>query len=69
MCIRDSPHPTGLSDGERAYLIALIEGDAYLRASAVAEAARSEDLLVDAINEALFDQMGDTVLELSLIHI
>lgn len=59
----EHPHPTGLSDGERAYLIALIEGDAHLRASAVAEAARSEDLLVDAINEALFDQMGDTVLE------
>ncbi len=63
LAVSEHPHPTGLSDGERAYLIALIEGDAHLRASAVAEAARSEDLLVDAINEALFDQMGDTVLE------
>ena len=44
-----------------AYLAALLADDARSRT----EAARgtSEDLLVDAINEAAFDLVGDTVVE------
>lgn len=60
-----SVHPEGtvLSDCERIYLLALIEDDPSRRATAISESGRSEDLLVDAINEALFDLVGDTVLE------
>ncbi len=32
-------------------------------AAAVAASGRSEDMLVDAVNEALFDLIGDTALE------
>ncbi len=35
------------------------------RTSAVAHSGQSEDMLVDTINEALFDLVGDTVIEFS----
>lgn len=58
--------PTGdgaLTDPQRAYLAALLDGDATAAAGALKAAGTSEDMLVDAVNEALFDLVGDTVLE------
>ena len=46
-----------------AYLRALLEQNAAQTASAVAQSGKSEDMLVDNINEALFDLVGDTVIE------
>ena len=46
-----------------AYLRALLEQNAAQTASAVAQSGKSEDMLVDSINEALFDLVGDTVIE------
>ena len=46
-----------------AYLRALLEQDAAQAASAVERSGKSEDMLVDNINEALFDLVGDTVIE------
>ena len=46
-----------------AYLRALLEQNAAQAASAVAQSGKSEDMLVDSINEALFDLVGDTVVE------
>ena len=46
-----------LSPEQAAYLRALLDGKQAQTADA------SEDLLVDAINEALFEQIGDTVIE------
>ena len=46
-----------------AYLRALLEQNAAQAASAVAQSGKSEDMLVDSINEALFDLVGDTVIE------
>ena len=46
-----------LSEGERAYLTGLLDGCGELPAGV------SEDMLVDAINEKLFDVVGDTVIE------
>lgn len=45
------------------YLRALLEQNAARAASAVAQSGKSEDMLVDSINEALFDLVGDTVIE------
>lgn len=45
------------------YLRALLEQNATQAASAVAQSGKSEDMLVDSINEALFDLVGDTVIE------
>ena len=45
------------------YLRALLEQNAAQAASAVARSDQSEDMLVDSINEALFDLVGDTVIE------
>lgn len=52
-----------LSPAQAAYLQALLCGDATAQASAIQAANTSEDLLVDAINDALFDEIGDTVIE------
>ena len=55
--------PEGGADGgpldpaQLAYLAALLDG------GAPPATAISEDLLVDAVNEALFDLIGDTVIE------
>ena len=46
-----------LSEGERTYLLGLLEGHAEVPAGV------SEDMLVDTINEKLFDMVGDTVIE------
>ena len=52
-----------LSPSQSAYLRALVSGNAAAASAASRAAGTSEDLLVDAINEALFDQVGDTVIE------
>lgn len=54
---------TALDPAVEAYLRALLEQNAARAASAVAQSGKSEDMLVDSINEALFDLVGDTVIE------
>lgn len=66
-----APAPTpadtasALDPAAEAYLRALLEQNADQTASAVAQSGKSEDMLVDSINEALFDLVGDTVIEFS----
>lgn len=48
-----------------AYLRALLEHNAVQAESAVVQSEQSEDMLVDTINETLFDLVGDTVIEFS----
>lgn len=52
-----------LAPAAEDYLRALLEQNAAQAASAVARSDQSEDMLVDSINEALFDLVGDTVIE------
>lgn len=54
-----------LAPAADAYLRALLEHNAVQAKSAVAQSGQSEDMLVDTINEALFDLVGDTVIEFS----
>ena len=54
---------SALAPAAENYLRALLEQNAAQAASAVARSGQSEDMLVDSINEALFDLMGDTVIE------
>ena len=54
---------SALAPGAEDYLRALLEQNAAQAASAVARSGQSEDMLVDSINEALFDLVGDTVIE------
>lgn len=54
---------TELVPAAAAYLRALLEQNTAQTASAVAQSGKSEDMLVDSINEALFDLVGDTVIE------
>ena len=54
---------SALAPAADAYLRALLEQNAAQVASAVAQSGKSEDMLVDSINEALFDLVGDTVIE------
>lgn len=54
-----------LAPAADAYLRALLEHNAVQAESAVVQSGQSEDMLVDAINEALFDLVGDTVIEFS----
>ncbi len=54
-----------LAPAADAYLRALLEHNAVQAKSAVAQSRQSEDMLVDTINEALFDLVGDTVIEFS----
>ena len=54
---------SALDPAADAYLRALLEQNAAQTASAVAQSGKSEDMLVDSINEALFDLVGDTVIE------
>ena len=54
---------TELAPAATAYLRALLEQNAAQATSAVAHSDQSEDMLVDSINEALFDLVGDTVIE------
>lgn len=64
-----APAPTpadtvsALDPAANAYLRALLEQNAAQTASAVAQSGKNEDMLVDSINEALFDLVGDTVIE------
>ena len=66
-----APAPTpadaasALDPAADAYLRALLEHNAVQAESAVVQSGQSEDMLVDTINEALFDLVGDTVIEFS----
>ena len=59
----DIPAPADrpLDDRQAAFLQALLDGDRA--AAATACAGTSEDILADEVNEALFDLVGDTVIE------
>ena len=54
---------SALAPAAEDYLRALLEQNAAQAASAVEKSGQSEDMLVDSINETLFDLMGDTVIE------
>lgn len=54
---------TELAPAATAYLRALLEQNAAQAKSTVERSSQSEDMLVDSINEALFDLVGDTVIE------
>lgn len=54
---------SALAPAAEDYLRALLEQNAAQAASAVKKSGQSEDMLVDSINEALFDLTGDTVIE------
>lgn len=54
-----------LAPAANAYLRALLEHNAVQAESAVVQSEQSEDMLVDTINETLFDLVGDTVIEFS----
>lgn len=62
-----TPMPAGtasaLAHAAEDYLRALLGQNAAQAASAVERSGQSEDMLVDSINEALFDLVGDTVIE------
>ena len=64
-----APAPTpadtasALDPAADAFLRALLEQNAAQTTSAVAKSGKSEDMLVDSINEALFDLVDDTVIE------
>ena len=57
------PEAPRLTPPQRAYVEALLAGDAPAAADAIDRSHMSEDMLVDAVNEALFDLVGDTVIE------
>lgn len=59
----DAGATNGLSPDAAAYLRALVEGDGNAADAAIKRASASEDILVDTINEALFELVGDTVIE------
>lgn len=60
----EAPETEGpLSNAQVTYLQALIFQDAPARKAAIDAIGCSEDMLVDAINEACFDLIGDTVIE------
>ena len=52
-----------LAPAADAFLRALLEQNAAQATSAVVQSGQSEDMLVDSINESLFDLVGDTVIE------
>lgn len=54
---------SALAPAAEDYLRALLEQNAAKAVSAVARSGQSEDMLVDSINETLFDLVGDTVIE------
>ena len=59
----DNARQDPFSTEQRQYLAALLDNDAE-KAQAVLDAAgTSEDILVDVINEAAFDIVGDTIIE------
>ena len=52
-----------LDANQAQYLTALLASDAAARTQALSLVSTSEDMMVDAINEALFDLLGDTAIE------
>lgn len=52
-----------LAPAADAFLRALLKRNTAQATLAVAQSGKSEDMLVDSINEALFDLVGDTVIE------
>ncbi len=58
-----APQMAGLGNAASAYLRALLTCDRAAMSMAAEDSGRSEDILVDTINEALFDAVGDTVVE------
>lgn len=52
-----------LAPAADAFLRALLERNTAQATLAVAQSGKSEDMLVDSINETLFDLVGDTVIE------
>lgn len=52
-----------LAPAADAFLSALLERNTAQATLAAAQSGKSEDMLVDSINEALFDLVGDTVIE------
>lgn len=59
-----APAPGPLDAQEAAWLSCLLEGASSTEREEAARAAGlSEDMLADAVNEALFDLVGDTVIE------
>ena len=62
--VAEHTHQTaGLDPSEVGYLRALLEKDQAGAAEIAKEKYGSEDMLVDAVNEVLFDLVGDTVIE------
>lgn len=59
----EGPSDSPLSPAQAAYLQALLTEDEDAKTEAVNHAGISEDMLVDAINEVLFDLLGDTAIE------
>ena len=55
----DAPGPAGLTAQELAFVRGLLAGDAAVPPGPVG----SLDMLVDAVNERLFDELGDTAVE------
>ena len=52
-----------MTPGQESYLRFLAEGDAPGARDALQVLGTSEDMAVDAINDALFDLIGDTTIE------
>ena len=52
-----------LDANQTQYLTALLASDTAARAHALSAVSTSEDMMVDAINGALFDLLGDTAIE------
>ncbi len=59
------PTDRPLTAPQTAYLAALLAQDAQAAAAALQNESVSEDMMVDTINESLFDSIGDTVIEYS----
>ncbi len=60
----DSAVSLPLGSNEAAWLRALLAGDAAAATRAVVAAGTSGDLMMDAVNDALFDLLGDVAVEL-----
>ena len=59
----DNDASSPLDGNQTHYLKALLASDAAARTQALSAVSTSEDMMVDAINEALFDLLGDTAIE------
>ncbi len=59
-----APNPAGLTAEEASYLRCLATGaPAAQRAAVLAQAGAMETLIVDAVNEKLYDLLGDIAVE------